>query len=110
MGTIKNIFEKTAQLLKENELTLDVLTPQVVEDINEMTKSHTDNSPTNIKEQDEPIDTQGGEIVRGDEDNDFNAAANAEELEKRRTYDDLSDEEKREVDNEQVDTTPFKPM
>ena len=62
-----------------------------------------------IKEQDEPIDTQGGEIVRGDTDNDYNDYSD-EELEKRRTYDDFSDEEKSEIDAEYVDMTPFKPM
>ena len=94
MEKIKNIFEKTAQLLKENELTLDVLTPQIVEDINGMTKSHTDNSVTNLYEQEEP---------------EFDEFSD-EELEKRRTYDDFSDEEKREIDQEHVDMTPFKPM
>lgn len=62
-----------------------------------------------LGEQDEPIDTQGGEIVRGDTDNDYNDYSD-EELEKRRTYDDFSDEEKSEIDAEYVDMTPFKPM
>ena len=53
---------------------------------------------SSIKEQ---IDTQGGEIIRGDDE------FSDEELEKRRTYDDFSDEEKSEIDAEWVDMTPF---
>jgi len=52
----------------------------------------------------EQIDTQGGEIIRGDDE------FSDEELEKRRTYDDFSDEEKREIDNEHIDMTPFTSM
>ena len=80
MSKKENIFEKTAKLLKENSLTLDVLTPDVIEEIQRMTKSHTDNSVTNLYEQEEP------------------------------EFDEFSDEEKREIDQEHVDMTPFKPM
>jgi len=64
MGRIKNIFDKTAKLLKENDLTLDVLTPEIVEDIHHMTKSHTDNSVINLGEQVDPEEFEGD--VRGE--------------------------------------------
>ena len=94
MSKKENIFEKTAKLLKENSLTLDVLTPDVIEEIQRMTKSHTDNSVTNLYEQEEP---------------EFDEFSD-EELEKRRTYDDFSDDEKAEIDQERIDTTPFTPL
>ena len=66
MGRIKNIFDKTAKLLKENDLTLDMLTPEIVEDIHHMTKSHTDSSVTNLREHEEKLNPpiNQGDIIR----------------------------------------------
>ena len=90
MGKTENIFEKTAKLLKENNLTLDILTPDVIEEIQEMTKSHTDISVTNLTEQVDPEDYGIIDGEKGKEDG-------AERLYKQHAHD----------NEDYVDNSPF---
>ena len=76
-------------------------------------KKHKSNIPGDMEKKQKEYDDSGRDIISrrlGEQDEPgFDEFSDAE-LEKRRTYDDFSDDEKAEIDQERIDTTPFTPL